>query len=292
MNSDWSHFKIVLAIKRAGNLTGAALLLRMDQTTVGRRLSALERQLGAILFVRSKTGFTLTEQGELVAKHAHQLEQTVSQMQDELTQDQGGVAGVLRLQANSWMLEKLAGEAVSSLLSAHPRLELRLSGRLPPAAQHGEATISLWFDAPPLPSEFTVPLCTVPYGLYEAAENPPQPDQWVMFQDDEAPGPSIAHEIRRRLGRHQKVRMTATDANTLRSAIRAGVGRGIIPWCLAQNDPTLRCLSGDKPEIERHLFAHLHPNTVESNRVQLALSWLHNVMPNILFSRMAYGKTR
>lgn len=285
MNPDWSHLKVVLAIYRAGNLTAAARLLNMDQTTVGRRLSALEKQLGAVLFVRSKNGFSATKQGEIVAEHALSIEKTVSRIQNDLISDDEGVTGVLRLQGNVWMLEQLAMNGIQPLLSEHPRLELRLSGRLPPASLSGEATISLWFDAPALHSGFATPLCSVPYGVYESVDHPPAADQWVMFQDDEVTGPSIAHEIRRRLGPDRKLRMTATDANLLRAAIRNGVGRGIIPWCLAQKDPTLRCLSGNRPEVERQLFVHLHPDTVDTKRVQLVLNWLRRVLPPLLMSR-------
>ncbi len=285
MHPDWSHLKIVLAIHRAGNLTAAARLLNMDQTTVGRRLSALEAQLGATLFVRSKNGFSVTRQGELVTTHALAIEKTVSQMQNDLISDDEGVTGILRLQGNVWMLERLAETEVHKLLSDHPQLELRLSGRLPPASLSGEATISLWFDAPAVHSGFTKPLCSVPYGVFESITSPPAPDRWVMFKDDEVTGPSIAHEIRRRIGPDRTVRMTATDASLLRGAIRNGVGRGILPWCLAQDDPELRCLSGDRPEVERQLFAHLHPDTVDTKRVQLVLNWLRRVLPPLLMSR-------
>ena len=162
MHPDWSHLKIVLAIHRAGNLTAAARLLHMDQTTVGRRLSALEAQLGATLFVRSKNGFSVTRQGELVTTHALAIEKTVSQMQNDLISDDEGVTGILRLQGNDCMLERLAATEVHTLLADHPQLELRLSGRLPPASLSGEATISLWFDAPAVHSDFTTPLCSVP----------------------------------------------------------------------------------------------------------------------------------
>src|SRR5436190_1732757 len=49
---DWNDLRYVLAVSRAGTLAAAARRLRVDQTTVARRLAAAERVLGARLFER------------------------------------------------------------------------------------------------------------------------------------------------------------------------------------------------------------------------------------------------
>ena len=54
MPTDWDQLKVALAIARAGSLTSAAHQLGMDQTTVGRRLTALETQLDVPCFTLKK----------------------------------------------------------------------------------------------------------------------------------------------------------------------------------------------------------------------------------------------
>jgi DNA-binding transcriptional LysR family regulator len=49
---DWSDLQLLERIAHAGTLSGAARLLGVNQTTVARRLAALERRLGAALFDR------------------------------------------------------------------------------------------------------------------------------------------------------------------------------------------------------------------------------------------------
>ena len=49
---NWDDLKIALAIARAGSMSRAADLLGMDQSTVGRRLAALEAALGEV-FIRA-----------------------------------------------------------------------------------------------------------------------------------------------------------------------------------------------------------------------------------------------
>lgn len=60
---NWDDIRIFLAIYRAGSLRGAGLELHIDPTTVGRRLSAMERNLSSTLFLRSSAGYVPTESG-------------------------------------------------------------------------------------------------------------------------------------------------------------------------------------------------------------------------------------
>src|SRR5258708_26795911 len=60
---DWSDVRYFLELSRAGTLVSAARRLRVDYTTVGRRLAALERDLDAKLFSRTPDGLALTEAG-------------------------------------------------------------------------------------------------------------------------------------------------------------------------------------------------------------------------------------
>ena len=60
---NWDDVRIFLAIQRAGTLRGAAQQLVIDQTTVSRRLTGLERALGSRLFLRTTGGLVLTDTG-------------------------------------------------------------------------------------------------------------------------------------------------------------------------------------------------------------------------------------
>jgi len=56
MLSDWSDLRTILAIARAGTLSGAARALGLSQSTVSRRLQAIERAAGGQVFVRRNDG--------------------------------------------------------------------------------------------------------------------------------------------------------------------------------------------------------------------------------------------
>ena len=71
---NWDDTRIFLALTRAPSLRAAARSLGVDQATVGRRLNALEAELGAKLFLRAKDGYLLTAAGETALAAARRME--------------------------------------------------------------------------------------------------------------------------------------------------------------------------------------------------------------------------
>src|SRR3546814_688875 len=121
---DWDNLKVALAISRTGSLTQAAQMLGIDQSTAGRRLSALEGDLGIILFVRSKTGFALTDAGEAAIGQAVEVERRIERLKEAVLPPKEGPAGIVRLLGNAWTLDRLARTVMAPFLPTHPRLYL------------------------------------------------------------------------------------------------------------------------------------------------------------------------
>ena len=71
---DWDDIAYFLELVRQGQLVGAAKRLKVDHTTVSRRIRALEDALDCKLFSRTKSGFVLTEAGLRILKHAEAME--------------------------------------------------------------------------------------------------------------------------------------------------------------------------------------------------------------------------
>ncbi|QMU59146.1 MAG: LysR family transcriptional regulator [Boseongicola sp.] len=287
---DWDNLKVALAVVQAGSLTGAAQRLGMDQTTAGRRLSALETQLGSKLFIRSKSGFLPTDQGQIVLADAERIEARLERMGDMLSNSQHGPSGIVRVMANTWMLQLLADQVFPNLLESSLGLELRLSGRLPPTPLHGEATVSLWFDAAATGSDIAVPFCRVPYASYQSANFDCTSNNWVQFKDDDAHGPSFSRQVRKRLAKNAQVRLTATDATILLAATRSGFGRCVLPMCLAKRDEGLIRATGEMDRIERVLHIHINPATADTKRVRTVIKGLRSGIEELLDAELFAAK--
>src|SRR5262245_54272565 len=71
---DWDSLRYFLAVQRTGWLPAAGELLKVNQSTVGRRLAALEDQLGSRLFDNGPDGYRLSAAGEAMLPRAERVE--------------------------------------------------------------------------------------------------------------------------------------------------------------------------------------------------------------------------
>lgn len=85
----WDDIRFFLAASRAETLTQAARRLKVSQPTVGRRLKALERKIGAALFERLPDHIELTAAGRALLPFATEMERQtlgLSRALDDLAQ--------------------------------------------------------------------------------------------------------------------------------------------------------------------------------------------------------------
>lgn len=73
-----------LAVIAAGSFVDAAERLHVTQSTVSMRVARLEQTLGAELFVRNKSGTTLTPAGKQFQRYAAVLTRTVEQAKQQI----------------------------------------------------------------------------------------------------------------------------------------------------------------------------------------------------------------
>lgn len=82
MDSELARTFLILV--SAGSFSAAAERLHVTQSTVSARIQALERQMGARLFVRNKAGAVLTGAGRQFQRHATTLVRTVEQARHDV----------------------------------------------------------------------------------------------------------------------------------------------------------------------------------------------------------------
>ena len=71
---DWNDLRYFLSVAREGSTLAAAKALRVSQTTVARRIAALEAAIGFPLFEKRQAGYALTPAGQDLIQRAEQVE--------------------------------------------------------------------------------------------------------------------------------------------------------------------------------------------------------------------------
>ncbi len=81
---DWDDVRFFLAVVRENKISFAARTLGCDDSTVARRILALEDALGTKLFDRSNSGYTLTKRGQTFLPVAEAMERDALIAQSEM----------------------------------------------------------------------------------------------------------------------------------------------------------------------------------------------------------------
>jgi DNA-binding transcriptional LysR family regulator len=96
----WDDLRLFLDVARLGGLSAATATTGLSAATLGRRVTALELQIGEPLFVRRQTGYELTKAGEELLRRVEDVEQAmlaVSRWREGNIGDK-----IVRISAGTW----------------------------------------------------------------------------------------------------------------------------------------------------------------------------------------------
>lgn len=166
---DWNDFRYALAVADHRSLSRAGQALGVHQTTVGRRIEALEATLGFALFLRSPAGMIPTGPAGRVLASLRELGATLSRLEDHAA-DEAALAGTVRLAVTEVMARRLIRRALPALRLAHPELTVELiPGNQVIDLARGDADLAIRVVRPQGGDLIARRLGAVTYGLYAAA---------------------------------------------------------------------------------------------------------------------------
>ncbi|MDB4972138.1 MAG: hypothetical protein JWN48_479 [Myxococcaceae bacterium] len=123
----WDDLRVLLAVLRQRSFSAAARQLGVEQSTVSRRIAALEESLGAPLFDRLPEGPLPTQLCLGLRERAERIEAEVLDFGDIARHDDRTVAGKVTLAlTESFAVHVVLPNVLAPLQKQHPRLSLHL----------------------------------------------------------------------------------------------------------------------------------------------------------------------
>ncbi|CAN5125136.1 LysR substrate-binding domain-containing protein [soil metagenome] len=123
---DWNLVRSFLAITRSGSMTAAAKRLKIDYSTLSRRIAALEASLGSQLFDRRTSGSSLTEAGERLLEMAEQMDQLATSAAQSIGDSKLQANGAVRIGTPDGFGTKFLAARLGELSNRHPDLTVEL----------------------------------------------------------------------------------------------------------------------------------------------------------------------
>lgn len=240
----WDDLRLCLEVRRAGAVSVAAKRLGLSHSTVIRRISALERSLGSVLFIKRPDGYQATDAGQRLAEVAEQIEAKVTRAMTVATASDNGMAGTIR-----FAVPDLAATALMPILASfcatHPAVELSLlSAQTPESLTRGDAHVALALTKSPPPGQNGTDLGMVAFAPYASktvlGQATPRQLAWVGLASSLRHAPVGRFDSDAAAG---KGRVHRTSGFAMQhSAVINGLGAGILPCAIGDQDDRLqRC---------------------------------------------------
>jgi len=126
MLGDWDDVRFFLAVARTGSFSAAATQLDTKQTTVGRRIQALERRLGAKLFDRHRHGMEVTPAARSVLVQAESMMANATAIERHLAGIDDEMSGSVRVAATEGLAANWLVPRLIELRRRHPDIVVQV----------------------------------------------------------------------------------------------------------------------------------------------------------------------
>ena len=257
---DWDKLRIFHAAAEAGSFTHAGDGLRMSQSAVSRQVSALEKDLGVALFHRHARGLVLTEQGEVLFRTATDVMTKLHTAETLLTDGTTKPTGELRITAPIGLGTVWVTQRLREFLELYPdiRVELILNDEQIDIAMR-QADVAIWTREPEQIDLIRRQLSIVPVRAfastqyvrrYGAPRSLAELDGHRFISYAGTPDAHLSAvrwlETAGREGKDPRVPVLRVNSVVaIKYAIRSGLGIGLIPDYLTEEETELVPVLGD-----------------------------------------------
>lgn len=287
---DWTDLRYFLGVARTGSLTRTAADLRVSQSTVSRRIAALEQDLRVRLFARHQTGYTLTDQGRDVLARAEAVEERVLDVERGAAGLDVSATGVVRLATAEMLATHLLIPALPAFAEQHAGLRLEMvTGTAQVSLSRREADLALRLVRPEAGNLTVRRVGAMAHALYGSANyllrrpapsNEPFRGRAVIVWDE-----AYAHlPAARWLAKawpSAPVALTVSSLSAHLAAARAGLGLTVLPCFLTSNEPTLIQVLPPSEVLVEDLWLVTHADLAHSARVRTVADFVATTIASV-----------
>jgi DNA-binding transcriptional LysR family regulator len=270
--ADWDDIRTFLAVARAGTLAAAGRVLDVDYTTVGRRIRALEQELGLTLFERVRDRYVLTDAAEGLREAAERMEDGALALERRALGSDRTVSGVLRIATTDALAQILVLPAIRAMHQRHPDIRAHLlTGPARVNITRREADVAVRYirpDEADLVSRRIVRVAAAFYASRVYLARRPVPPRGASLRGHDVVG--IEEGLR---GWSQPLPETrdvlrTNSMTTLVLAVSLGIGLGALHCWMADPNPELVRLWPDEALEHDDVYLVLHHDVQRTGRVR------------------------
>lgn len=126
MNIDFELYRVFNEVANAGNITAAADKLHISQPAVSKSIKSLENQLGGSLFVRTKRGVNLTEEGKELHSYIKLAIEHIRNAENKFTDMVSLNTGLIRIGISRTLVKEYLLPYLEDFHKLYPNIKIEI----------------------------------------------------------------------------------------------------------------------------------------------------------------------
>ncbi len=274
---NWNDLRYFLALAQQGSVSGAGRVLSVEHTTVARRVSALEKQLGSRLFDRLPSGYVMTQVAENLLPHALAMQELMQAADREVLGMDTQLSGSLKLTASYDVFSALVTHKLERFVDQYPGIDLQLlsSTSLADLASR-QADIALRLS--PDPPEYLIGRKVLPlrHGIYASAnylKKKRNADLLIVWEHERKVPQWVSDHFPQ-----ARVAARTNEIMTMMEAVKNNLGIARLPCYVADAEPALRRLDLTLTPSNWGVWVLSHVDLRSTARVRVCREFLIDII--------------
>jgi len=301
MELEWSDLSVILAVCRAGSLSGAARTLELNHSTVFRKINAIEAKTGVRFFERLPEGYAMTDAGQTALRYAERIEAEVQALGREVLGQDMRLQGKIRVTAPEGMITQVTPKLFTDFHRLHPDVTIEVTGATVALdLVRREADVAIRATNSPPDASLGRKVCEFRFGVYSSpvylkrnTDKPLQEQSWCLLSG--LLDWLVPHIWKKKSLGEQQVVFSSTNPLAILNTTAEGMGLTALPCYLGDADKRLVRV-GDLLEFRTmELWILTHPDLRHTARVKALIAFLYEALrkeKDLFEGQRGAGKTK
>lgn len=130
MNISFEYYRIFYVVAKTGNITKAANELMISQPAISKCIKQLEEQLGGQLFIRTKRGVVLTEEGKEFYKYIKHAIEYIGNAESRFSEMIHLETGTIRIGISSTLTKQVLLPYLEVFHKQYPNIHIQITTKI------------------------------------------------------------------------------------------------------------------------------------------------------------------
>lgn len=284
---NWDDIRIFLAVARRGSLTAAGNDLSMSASSVSRHIDELERRLGVVVFLRSQSGYALSDAGIEIFADAERAESSFFDIVRKASSSAEKLFGTVRVALPENFATYLVFPEVSQFIEAHPAITLEFVTNVSVTnLTRREADISLRLIRPETGNLVAKQIGKMATALYASSEylakHPFDPKakgkgHLAICWDEMFSYLQASNWLQEQLP-HAGIAVRTTSLQSQLAACANSVGLSVLPCFIADPVPNLVRIIPPEGVFSQNIWLTMHHDISKLARIRAVAQFLEDTL--------------